>query len=311
MKAIRSGAAALRWRRRRKTWQLYVILALPLIYLLVFKYYPMLGAQIAFKNFILTRGIWGSPWVGFTHFVRFLNSYQFGRVLRNTLVLSFYQLFAGFPLPIILALSLNYLRSNHYRKTVQLVTYAPHFISTVVLVGMILQFLSARNGVLNNIIAAVGAPKVNFLSDPRWFSSVYVWSGVWQNLGYSSIIYIATLSSIPPELHEAAIVDGAHIIRRIWHIDLPGIMPTAVVLLILQTGRIMDLGFEKAFLLQNPLNLRASEVIQTYVYKTGLASPIPQFSYASAIGLFSSLVGLALLMTVNAVSRRVSDASLW
>ena len=297
--------------RRAKVWQLYVLMLLPLIYLLVFQYYPMFGAQIAFKNFNLVKGIWGSPWVGFKHFERFLQSYQFGRVLKNTLIISFYSLLAGFPLPIVLALSLNYLQSGRYRKTVQMVTYAPHFISTVVIVGMMIQMLATRNGIINNTIAALGLERVNFLGEPAAFAHIYVWSGVWQGLGFSSIIYIATLAGVPPELHEAAIVDGATIIQRIWHIDLPTIAPTAIVLLILSTGGILSVGFEKAFLLQNPLNLRASEVIQTYVYKTGLLSAIPQFSYAAAIGLFQAVIGLALLVSVNQISRKFSEASLW
>lgn len=305
------GKFALRMRQRKRAWQLYVLIAIPIAYLLIFRYYPMLGAQIAFKNYRLTEGIWGSPWSGFNHFVRFINSYQFLRVLRNTLVLSFYGLLAGFPLPIMLALSLNYLKNDQYRKTVQMVTYAPHFISTVVIVGMILQFLAQRGGLVNNFIELFGGDRVAFMSRPGLFPHIYVWSNVWQHLGYSSIIYIATLAGIDPNLHEAAIVDGANIPQRIWHVDLPGIMPTAVILLILNTGRIMEIGFEKTFLMQNPLNLRTSEVINTYVYKVGLTAPIPQFSYAAAIGLFKSFIGLLLLLTVNRISRRVSETSLW
>lgn len=296
---------------RVKAWQLYTLMLLPFVYLAVFKYYPMLGAQIAFKNFNLVKGIWGSDWVGLKHFQRFMNSYQFGRVMKNTLVISFYRLFAGFPLPIILALGLNYLKSARYKKMVQMVTYAPYFISMVVLVGMMIQVLAVRNGVVNNAIAALGMGRVNFFGEARLFPHLFVWSGIWQTVGYGSIIYIATLSGIPPELHEAAIVDGASILQRIAHVDLPGILPTAVVLLILNMGRVLEIGFEKAFLMQNPLNLRNAEVIQTYVYKTGLLSPIPQYSYASAIGLFRSVIGLILLVTVNSISRRVNETSLW
>lgn len=299
------------WTERRRGWQLYLMIALPLLYLLIFRYYPMLGAQIAFRDFNIVGGIWQSPWAGLKHFQRFLASYQFVRVLRNTLVLSFYQLIAGLPLPIILALSLNYLTNAPYRRVVQTVTYAPHFISTVVLVGMIVQILSLRNGTINNLISLLGGERQNFLASPSAFPHVYVWSGIWQNLGYSSIIYIATLSSIDPELHEAAIVDGATILQRIRHIDIPGIVPTAVILLILNTGRILDLGFEKVLLLQNPLNLRTAEVIQTYVYKIGLTSSIPQFSYAASIGLFRGVVGLILLMVVNYASRKLASTSLW
>ena len=300
-----------RWQARRRVWQLYLLMLLPFAYLMIFRYYPMLGAQIAFKNYRVTDGIWGSEWIGFAHFVRFLSSYQFVRVLGNTLILSFYQLLAGVPLPILLALSLNYLKNRKFKRTVQTVTYAPHFISMVVLVGMLVQFLALRNGILNNVIELFGLERRSFLAEARAFRHVYVWSGVWQNLGYSSIIYIAALSSIDPELHEAAIVDGATILQRIRHIDFPGILPTAVILLILNAGRILEVGFEKAYLLQNPLNLRTAEIIQTYVYKIGLLAPIPQFSYAAAIGLFRGVVGLSLMMSVNWVSRRVTSSSLW
>lgn len=303
--------AALRWKERRKAWQLYVLMLLPFAYLMIFRYYPMLGAQIAFRDYSLIGGIWRSPWAGFKHFTRFLNSYMFGRVMANTLILSFYQLIASFPLPIILALSLNYLPSRRFRKTVQMVTYSPHFISLVVLVGLMIQLLAMRNGPVNNLIELLGGQRQNFLGNPDAFRHLYVWSTVWQTLGYSSIIYIATLTSIAPELHEAAIVDGATILQRIRNIDIPGILPTAVILLILSTGRVLEIGFEKAYLLQNPLNLRTSEIIQTFVYKQGLLAPIPQFSYAAAIGLFRAVIGLALLLTVNAISRRVSESSLW
>jgi multiple sugar transport system permease protein/putative aldouronate transport system permease protein len=295
----------------RRSYQLYLLSLLPLVYLVVFRYVPMLGAQIAFKDYNIVKGIWGSPWVGFEHFSRFISSYLFVRILKNTLVISLYSLVAGFPIPIILALSLNYLNRPRYKKTVQMVTYAPFFISAVVLVGMILQILNSQNGVVNNLIAKLGGARVDFLGNPRFFYSLYVWSGIWQTFGYSSIIYMATLAGVDPELHEAATVDGAIILQRIVHIDLPGIIPTAVILLILATGRMLDVGFEKAYLMQNPLNLRVAEVIDTYVYKIGLTGAIPQFSYASAIGLFRSAVGFVLLLTVNRVSGRLSESSLW
>ena len=294
-----------------KSYQLYILSLLPLIYLLIFRYIPMLGAQIAFKNYNIVKGVWGSPWVGFAHFKRFISSYLFLRILKNTLLISVYHLIAGFPIPIILALSLNYLNQRRYKKAVQMVTYAPFFISTVVLVGMILQILNSQYGVANIMIMKLGGKRIDFLGNPRLFYSIFVWSGIWQTFGYSSIIYMATLAGVDPELHEAAIVDGAIIPQRILHIDLPGIMPTAIILLILATGRIMEVGFEKALLMQNPLNLRVAEVIDTYVYKIGLTGAIPQFSYASAIGLFKSAVGLVLLVTVNKISQRVSESSLW
>ena len=310
-RSVTIGRIRDRWHSRRTAWQLYVLMIVPLAYLLVFRYYPMLGAQIAFREYSVRGGIWGSQWVGLRHFGRFLDSYLFFRILRNTLILSFYQLVAGFPLPILLALSLKYVGSVRYRKTVQMVTYAPYFISTVVIVGMLFRLLSMHNGLVNNFLGLIGSDRVNFLGSSALFPHVYVWSGVWQHVGYGSIIYMAALSGVDPELHEAAIVDGASIIQRIRHIDIPGILPTAVIILILSTGLIMEVGFEKAFLMQNPLNLRTSEIIDTYVYKIGLQSPLPQFSYAAAIGLFRSAVGLALLATVNAVSRRVTESSLW
>lgn len=310
-KARRSAKSRGAWRAIRKTYQLYLLSLLPLVYLIVFRYVPMLGAQIAFRNYNLVMGIWRSPWVGLAHFQRFIASHMFVRVLTNTLSISFYQLLAGFPIPIILALSLNYLGNRRYKKTVQMVTYAPFFISTVVIVGMLLQLLNTQYGVVNNLIVAAGGQRVEFLGNPNMFYSIYVWSGIWQTYGYSSIIYMAALSGVDPELHEAAIVDGAVITQRIVHIDLPGIMPTAIILLVLSTGLVMEIGFEKAYLMQNPLNLRVSEVVDTYVYKIGLTGAIPQFSYASAVGLFKSVVGLILLVTVNKIAKHTSESSLW
>jgi putative aldouronate transport system permease protein len=271
----------------------------------------MLGAQIAFKNYSVVRGIWTSPWVGMTHFKRFITSYMFLRVLRNTLVISFYSLIVGFPFPIILALSVTYLRNHRFKKAVQMVTYAPYFISTVVLVGMMLQIFNNQYGVVNKFVVAIGGSPVNVLGNPDAFYHLFVWSGIWQYVGYSSIIYIAVLAGVDPNLHEAAMIDGANMWQRIFHIDIPVILPTAIIMLILATGRVMEVGFEKAYLMQNPLNLRMSEVINTYVYKLGLTGAIPQFSYSTAVGLFKSVVGLFLLTTVNRISRKVSESSLW
>jgi putative aldouronate transport system permease protein len=295
----------------KNTWQLYLISLIPLIYLVIFKYVPMLGAQIAFKNYSVVRGIWTSPWVGMTHFKRFITSYMFLRVLRNTLVISFYSLIVGFPFPIILALSVTYLRNHRFKKAVQMVTYAPYFISTVVLVGMMLQIFNNQYGVVNKFVVAIGGSPVNVLGNPDAFYHLFVWSGIWQYVGYSSIIYIAVLAGVDPNLHEAAMIDGANMWQRIFHIDIPVILPTAIIMLILATGRVMEVGFEKAYLMQNPLNLRMSEVINTYVYKLGLTGAIPQFSYSTAVGLFKSVVGLFLLTTVNRISRKVSESSLW
>ena len=298
-------------RDARMNWQLHLVMLLPLIYLIVFKYVPMYGSQIAFREFMAAKGVWRSDWVGLRHFRKFFSSYQFWTVVKNTLGLSVYQLVAGFPIPIILALALNNAEARAYKKTVQMATYAPHFISTVVMAGIILRFLSPHTGIVNHILKAFGLLPVAFMADPAWFKTVYVVSGIWQSAGWGTIIYLAALSGIDLTLHEAAIVDGASKLQRTRYIDVPGIMPTAVILLILNTGRIMNVGFEKVFLLQNPLNLTSSEIIQTYVYKVGLASPLPDYSFATAIGLFNSVVNLLLLVAVNAAARRLGETSLW
>lgn len=293
------------------SWQLYVLMALPLLYLIIFKYVPMYGAQIAFKNFIVTKGIWGSEWVGLKHFERFVHSYDFWRILKNTLILSFYNLAASFPFPILLALGLNYLRGRVFKRAVQMVTYAPHFISIVVIVGIIRELLDPRTGIVNKLLGFIGVGPVNFMGEISMFSSIYVWSDVWQHAGFNCIIFIAALAAIDPALHEAAVVDGASKLRRMWHIDLPGIMPMAVILLILSTGHVLDVGFEKVLLLQNPINLKASEIIDTYVYKVGLTSQVANYSYSTAIGLFKSVINLVLLIVVNKIAQQSKQASLW
>ncbi|MFI2856475.1 ABC transporter permease [Paenibacillus sp. JSM ZJ436] len=293
------------------SWQLYVLLLLPLIHLFLFKYYPMYGAVISFQDFSAVRGIGGSEWVGFKHFIRFFESYDFWNIMWNTISLSLYQLIAGTPFPIILALALNYVRNKAFKNTVQMVSYAPHFISVVVMVGIMLQFLSPRTGIISNIAGVLGFDIGNWMGVPEYFQSLYVWSGIWQNVGFSCIIYLAALSSIDPSLHEAAVVDGASKLRRMWHIDLPGIMPIVVILLILNVGNMLDIGFEKVLLMQNPLNIRTSEILDTYVYKVGLVSSIPNFSYSSAIGLFKNVINLILLVAVNNLARKTKQSSLW
>jgi ABC-type polysaccharide transport system permease subunit len=289
-------------------WQLYVVVALPLIYLFVFKYIPLWGSQIGFKDYNHAKGIGGSPWVGLKHFVRFFNSPQFIRLIGNTIGLSFYNIFAGIWPPIILALSLNYARRNLIKKTVQLITYMPYFISTVLVVGILTQMLSL-DGPINRIIADLGKGKIQFMGSPRWFKTVYVFSDIWKNTGYNAVVYLAALTAVSPELHEAAIVDGATVLQRIWHVDIPSMVPTAVILLIMSCGRVMNMGAEKVLLMQNQLNMRTSDIISTYVYRIGLESM--QFSYSTAIGLFQSIVSLLLLVIVNMISRRVNETSLW
>lgn len=306
--ARRGRAAKLRLAFKRH-WQLYGLITPVLLYFLVFHYLPMYGVQIAFKDFIGSRGIWGSPWVGLKHFERFFDSYFFWRLIRNTLGISLYELAVSFPVPILLALMIHEVRSTWFRRFVQTVSYAPHFLSTVVLVGMIVLFLSPTTGIVNQAIQAFRGEPVYFMTDPKWFKSIYVWSGVWQQMGWNSIIYLAALTGIDPHLHEAARVDGASRWRRIWHINLPGIRPAIMILLILNVGSVMSVGFEKVYLMQNSLNQESSDVISTYVYRSGILGS--QYSFASAVGLFNSLVNFILLLLVNRIARRMNQTSLW
>lgn len=293
-------------------WQLYLLLLPSLAYIIIFAYIPLAGIQIAFKKYDMALGIWGSPWVGFDQFKRFLTSYKFVTILKNTLVLSFYSLLAGFPLPIILALLLNAFPGKKYKKLVQTVSYMPHFISTVVIVGMLMQLLNPRVGAFGVLYQHLtGELLPNIMAKPAAFKHLYVWSGIWQGLGWSSIIYIAALSGVDEELHEAAMVDGASRFQRVLHIDFPAILPTVTIMLILNAGSIMGVGFEKAYLMQNTLNLSSSEIISTYVYKIGLVVGTGDFSYSTAIGLFNSIINFLLLVTVNSISRKVSDSSLF
>ncbi|MFK7697292.1 ABC transporter permease [Paenibacillus sp. HJGM_3] len=297
------------FKRIRKYWQLYILLAPVIAYFVLFHYVPMYGVQIAFKNFLAVKGIVGSEWVGFAHFERFFDSYYLWRLLRNTIGISLYELAVSFPIPIVLALLLNEVRNQAFKRFAQTITYAPHFLSTVVLVGILFLFLSPYGGIVNQFLGLFGIEPIAFMTEPGWFKSVYVFSGVWQQMGWSSIIYLAALSSVDPQLHEAAKVDGASRFKRILHINIPCIMPTIVVLLILNVGTIMGVGFEKVFLMQNAVNIEASEVISTYVYKTGIIGS--QFSYSAAIGLFNSIVNFILLITVNQLAKRMNETSLW
>ncbi|WP_432562389.1 ABC transporter permease [Kineococcus sp. SYSU DK003] len=296
-------------RSLRRHWQLYVMLSIPLLWFVVFKYVPMVNAVIAFKQYNVVDGIWGSDWVGLANFQRFFDNPVFGRIVSNTFLLSVYAVLAGFPIPIVLALAINEVRLRFFAKTVQLVTYAPFFISTVIIVSMTILILSPRIGLVSDVFGFFGADDPNILGDPDAFRHIYVWTDVWQTAGYSAVIYLAALAGIDPTLYEAARVDGANRLQKILAVDLPGIAPTAVIILILGVGNVMSLGFEKAFLLQNPLNLSQSEVIATYTYKVGLINA--DFSLASAIGLFNSVINLVLLLTVNRVAKRVTGSGLW
>ena len=292
----------------KRNWVCYLFILPMLIYVIIFNYIPMYGIQLAFKDYRVADGIWGSAWVGLKHFKTFFESYQFKDLLWNTLSLSLYSLIAGFPMPIIFALLLNYITNVKLKKVVQMVTYAPHFISTVVYCGMILIFLSS-DGVINQLLKLIGIDSVAFLTNPSNFRHIYVWSGVLQNIGWGSIMYISVLTSVDPTLHEAATVDGATRFQRLLHIDLPAIVPTMVIMLIMRAGEIMDLGFEKAFLLQNNIKIDYSEIIATYVYKICIKGG--QISYSSSIGLFNNVINMVLLVVVNKIAKKVSDVSLW
>lgn len=295
----------------RKHYQLFLFLLIPLVWVIVFHYTPMVFIQIAFRKYKIRLGMWGSEWVGLHHFIKFFQSYQFERVLTNTIYLSFYSLLAGFPLPILLALCMNAMVGTRYKRFVQTVTYIPHFISTVVLVGMLTQFMNPRIGIYGQLgYLLTGAQPKDILGSAAAFPHLYVWSGIWQGIGWSSIIYMAALSSVDSELHEAAQIDGASRFQRCLHIDLPSILPTAVILLIMSMGNVMSVGFEKAYLMQNQLNLSRAEVISTYVYKVSISDG-SDFSYGTAIGLFNSVVNLLMLVTVNAISKKVTSSSLW
>lgn len=294
----------------RRNGGLYLLVLPALIYIIIFQYLPLYGVQIAFRDYNPYDGILGSPWVGLENFQRFFDSTQFWSLLTNTLVLSLYSLAASFPIPILFALLLNQCGSQRFRKTTQMISYIPHFISVVVLVGMITVLFQARGGLVNTVLAKFGvAEPIMFLSDMRFFRHLYVWSGVWQNTGWASIIYIASLAGVSPEIHEAAIVDGASKLQRILYVDLPAIVPTAVILFIMDMGKFLSVGFEKVYLMQNPTNLAVSEIISTYTYKIGILSA--QYSYSSAVGLFNNVINFLLLILVNRIARKVSGSSLW
>ena len=299
---------------RRRVYEhreLYLFLLPAALYFILFNYIPMGGIVIAFKNFKIGKGIFGSKWVGLKYFIRIFGMAKFPVVVMNTIRLSAYTLLAGIPLPIILALLLNTCSMPRLKKVVQTVTYAPHFISTVVVVAMVNVFFAPTNGIVSNLLMKTGAIQTPLmaLTDPKAFPHLYVWSGVWQSIGWNSIIYLGALTGVDPSLHESAMIDGANKLQRILHIDLPCIMPTIILLLIMNCGSIMNVGFEKAFLMQRPLNLETSEVISTYVYKLGIQDM--QYSMATAVGVFNSVINFALVITVNTISRRLSDSSLW
>lgn len=292
----------------RKNWILYVMILPVVIYFIVYCYVPMYGVTLAFKDYKVKAGIFGSAWVGWKHFKRFFGAYNFKTLLLNTLGISLYGMVL-FPVPVVFALLLNYLENKRLKKVVQMVSYAPHFLSTVIVCSMLTLFMTPGTGVFNVLRNLVGLESVNFLAKPEWFKSIYVWSGVWQGMGWNAIIYLSALSGVDYEMHEAAIVDGASIIQRMIHIDIPTIKPTIVMLLILSMGSMMNVGFEKAYLLQNNLNYSASSIISTYVYEVGLVKG--DFSFSTAVGLFNNIINVILLVGANLFCSKVLDESLF
>lgn len=293
----------------KSRWQLFLFLIPALVIVIIFNYWPMFGAQIAFRDYQPRAGIWNSPWVGIKHFKKFFSSYQFERVLGNTLILSFYSMIISFPLSIMMALAINLVRNTRFKKFVQTISYMPHFISVVVLVGMMSQLLSPTVGIygyIYRLIYGSGYPN-NILSNASVFRHLYVWSDIWQNLGWNTIIYIAALSSVDQQLHEAAQLDGASRLKRVFYIDLPTILPTAAIMLILNAGSIMSVGFEKVYLMQNNANLSTAEIISTYIYKVGMDGGTTQFSYSTAIGLFNSVVNCCMLLIFNKLANKIGD----
>lgn len=296
------------WAQIKRNWGLYLLLMPAAVLTLLFAYKPMYGVLIAFKDYSPALGIEGSPWAGFKYFEKFFNSYQFTTTIRNTLIISLYSLLT-FPIPIVLALMVNQMRPNRFRRFFQTVSYMPHFISTVVMVGLMMILLSPSTGLLGQLYSLFGAKAPDLIGSSRLFSSVYVWSDVWQHAGWDSIIFIAALSTVDPSLYEAATVDGASRWHKIRYIDIPMLMPTAITLLILRVGGLLGVGFEKVYLMQNDLNILSSEILSTYVYKIGLLSA--QYSFSSAINLFNTVINFILLIMVNQISKKYSENSLW
>ncbi len=295
-------------RRLKESAPLYLLLLPSLIILLLFTYYPMYGVVIAFKDFKPAEGILGSDWAGFKNFTTYFHSFQFKPTIRNTVVISLYTIAVTFPLPILVALMCNQMKALRYKKFFQVSTYLPHFISTVVMCGMIILFLSPSTGVISKLLKMIGVTLPNLMGKASAFPHIYVWTEVWQHLGWDSILYIATLSTVDPTLYEAATVDGASKWQRMLHIDVPSLAATAVIMFILRMGSVMSVGFEKVYLLQNTLNASTSEIISTYLYKMGLIRN--QYSLSAAIGLFNNVINLFLLLAVNGIARKVGDNSL-
>lgn len=297
------------WKRMKRCWQLYVLVLPAVLCIIVFAYAPMYGVQIAFKDYKVNLGITGSEWAGLKYFKQFFSLPNFDSLMINTLKISIYSLLWGFPMPILLALMLNQLKSQRYKSVVQTVTYAPYFISTIVLVSMLSIFLTPSSGFVNKLIEMMGGKAITFMGDPKWFRTVYVASGVWQGAGWGAIVYLAALGGVDPSLYEAAMVDGASKLQRVIHIDLPCILPTVMIMFILNMGSLLNVGYEKSYLMQNSLNITVSEIISTYTYKIGLLNG--KFSFSAAVGLFNSVINFVLVISANTLSDKLTANSLW
>lgn len=305
------GFRVRRTRSFRENWQLYLLLLPTLIYFVIFRYLPMAGIQIAFRDYMPALGYWGSKWVGLKHFSRFFSGYYAQRMIVNTLVLSFGALFLSFPVPVLISLVLNEVRNQPVKKFAQTVTYAPHFLSMVVVVGLVTSITNINYGLLNVLLKRLGIidQSINFMTKAEWFRPLYILSGIWQESGWNAVVYMAALSAVDVQLYEAARVDGAGRLRCIWHVTIPCIAPTMITMLILNCGKVMNVGYEKVLLMQNDLNKATSDVISTYVYEAGIKKG--QYSYSTAVNLFNSVINTLLVLSVNAISRKVSDTSLW
>ncbi|MFR0023240.1 MAG: ABC transporter permease [Eisenbergiella sp.] len=311
MRNVLSGEAKKEslWKRVLACRELYLMLLIPVIWYLLFLYTPMYGIMIAFKDYRAAKGIWGSDWVGFEHFERFFSSFYFERIVGNTLTINILSLLFGFPFPIFLALLLGELRNGKFRKALQNVAYIPHFLSAVIVVSIMQLILNPNTGVYNMIRQWFGLPVTNYFASVNAFKPMYIISGIWQNMGWDAILYIAALAGIDTTLYEAASIDGAGRLQKIWHISLPGISSTITIMLLLRCGQIMNIGYEKVLLMQNSLNQASSDVISTYVYRVGILEG--NFDYSTAISLFNSVCNILLLLIANAVAKRVNGTSLW
>ncbi|MBO0991918.1 ABC transporter permease [Bacillus sp. SD088] len=297
------------WKQILKRHQLYLMLLLPMAWYVIFTYGPMYGLQIAFKEYLPMNGFWGSEWIGFEHFKRFFSSYYFWRLIKNTVTIQLFSLIIGFPIPILLALLVNEIRMNKFKKTLQNITYIPHFISVVVVVGMLSLFLDPENGIVNIALSHFGIDSIPFMQKPEWFKFLFISSNIWTDMGWQSIIYIAALSGVDPQLYEAARVDGASRLQRVIHVSIPAILPTIIILLILDIGHFMDIGFQKILLMQNDLNMSSSDVIATFTYRKGILDG--DYSYTTAIGLFNAVINFILLILINQLGKKKAETSLW